>query len=109
MIMDFFCRAPASQLRALDRRNVTHVMYSGKDTVFRVLTKADIYCTIQQGFKHNYVQNVRARAHTCTHTHTHARTHARTHAHTHTQKLYRLRGVRTVLLFKIFRINTQGS
>ena len=73
------CKEPTPWLKALNKRNITHLMYIRMENVICILTKANTSCTRQQGFKYNGARY--------THTHTHT-----THTHTHTH--YRLIGVK---------------
>ena len=82
MIIMEISKAPTLWLKALNKHNLTHVMYIEMKKVIWNFTKANTKCTPQQGFNHNYVQ----------HTHTHMHTHTHTHMHTHT--LYGLTGVK---------------
>ena len=81
MIIMEISKAPTLWLKALNKQNLTHVMYIKMKKVIWNFTKANTKCTPQQGFKHNCA------------THTHTRMHARTHTHT----LYKLTGVKDIL------------
>ena len=51
------CKMPTQRLKELNK-HITRIMYIEMENVISNLTKPNTWCRHQQGFKHNYVQDI---------------------------------------------------
>ena len=73
------CKAPTLRLEALNKHNITHIMYFEMENVINNLTKQ-----ITHNIDINKGSSIAMLGmHTHKHTHMHARAHTQTHTHTH--------------------------